>query len=136
MQRRQYLDKKAPPTWWVRCAVLFLACLQVVAPTWHVCAEGASGSAHEHQMAMAHDACSMPQMSSHQNDSTQLNNQPMAMDHCLAKLLQHVLGNNQFRLELDFNAITVSVLVEAPADNPLTRALPVKQARGPPSYLL
>lgn len=135
MKRHHHIVKKAPPSWWVRFAVLALACLQVVAPTWHICAEGASGSP-GHKMAIAHESCAMPQASSHQSDSAQLSNQPMAMDHCLAKLLQHVLGNSQFHLVLDFNATTVSILAEAPADNPLIRVLSVQQARGPPTHLL
>jgi len=135
MQRHRKLERKSPPSWWVRCAVLLLACLQVIAPTWHICSMGADGPAPEQKMAMAHCACAMPEVSP-SNDKSQLNNQPMAMDYCLARMLQHILGNSQFRLVLDFNAITVSTLVEPPAASPLIRALPVSQARGPPSHLL
>lgn len=60
----------------------------------------------------------------------------MPEDFCLARMLQHVLGNSQFRLVLDLNAVTISILAEHPADTPLIRSLPVKQARGPPLHLL
>ena len=138
--QRQYLQvKKTPPSWWVRCAVMALACIMVVTPTWHICPEGAADSAHGHDMAMGHQACATPQSSHTQShsghDSAQLQNQPVAADFCLAKLLQHVLGNNQYHLVLDFSAVTVSTLTVHPADIPLIRALPVTHARGPPSYL-
>jgi len=55
---------------------------------------------------------------------------------CLAKLLQHVLGNSQFRLVLDFNAVTIAILPEPPAASPLLRAIPVNCARGPPRLLI
>jgi hypothetical protein len=55
---------------------------------------------------------------------------------CLAKLLQHVLGNSQFRLVLDFNAITIATLPELPAASPLLRTIPVDRARGPPRLLI
>lgn len=135
MQRHGKLERKSPPSWWVRCAVLMLACLQVIAPTWHICSMGADGPAPGQKMAMAHCACDAPQASG-KSDTVQLNNQPMAMDFCLARMLQHILGNSQFRLVLDFNAITVSTLAEPPAATPLIRVLPVQQARGPPSHLL
>jgi len=136
MKSHRHIRRKDAPPWWVRCAVLALACLQVIAPTWHICAEGATGAAPGQMASMTHESCSMPQMSSNQDDSLQLNNQPMAMDYCLAKMLQHILGNSQFRLVLDFNAVTVSVLAEHPADHPLIHSLPVNHARGPPSHLL
>jgi hypothetical protein len=136
MQRQRKLERKLPPAWWVRCAVIALACLQVIAPTWHICSEGADGPAPGQKMAMAHCACDAPQTSANKNDAVQLNNQPMAMDFCLARMLQHILGNSQFRLVLDFRAATISTLVEHPADAPIIRTLPVQQARGPPSHLL
>ena len=136
MQRHRHIYRNAPPSWWVRCSVLALACLQVVAPTWHICAEGATGAAPGQKLAMAHSSCAMPQSASNDNSFSQLKNQPMAMDYCLARLLQHVLGNNQFHLVLDFNAVTVSTLADAPADDPLNRTLSVIHARGPPFHLL
>jgi hypothetical protein len=136
MQRHRKLERKSPPSWWVRCAVIALACLQVVAPTWHICSEGATGNPPGQNSAMARCACSLPQTSANEDGSNQLSNQPMAMDFCLARLLQHILGNSQFRLVLDFNAVTVSDFANPTADSPIIRALPVQQARAPPSYLL
>jgi len=108
--------------------VIALACMQVVAPTWHVCAMGATGPATSQSASMPHCACTMPQSSSHQ---TTLNNLP-ADDFCLARLLQHVLGNSQFQLVLDFSSQTIATLTTEDAVLPDTPAFPVRQARAPP----
>jgi hypothetical protein len=135
MQRNRKRQRIAPPSWWVRCALLALACLQVVAPTWHICSMGATGPAPGQQMSMEH--CGMPSMQqSVKLGTATLSNLPMEEDFCLARLLQHVLGNSQFQLVLDFNAIPVSSLQEHASSIPLHRTLPVTQARGPPSHLL
>jgi len=127
-RRQQQAFRTAPPVWWLRCLVIALACLQVVAPTWHVCAMGASMPAMAQSVNMPHCACAMPQSSSHQ---ATLNNLP-ADDFCLARLLQHVLGNSQFQLVLDFSSQTIATLTAEDAALPDTPSFPVRQARAPP----
>jgi hypothetical protein len=110
--------------------VIALACLQVVAPTWHICSMGATGPAPGQQMSMQH--CGMTSMQQSGKPGTAaLDNLPMD-DLCLARLLQHVLGNSQFRLVLDFSTVTIATLPEPPAASPLLRTIPVDRARGPP----
>lgn len=135
MRQRRNIEKTSPPSWWRRCALLALAGLMMVAPTWHICSMGASGTV-PGQMGMTHQACMMPEASSGGNITNQLNNQPIPEDFCLARMLQHVLGNSQFRLVLNFSAVTISTFTNHPADTPLIRAFPVMLARGPPSHLL
>lgn len=122
------------PTWWVQCAVVALACLQVIAPTWHICSMGATGPAPSHQAAMAQCACSAPTQDGNAQNVSQIDN--VFEEHfCLAKLLQSMLGNSQYRLILDFNPATVGVLKDDFVSIALTRSLPVEQARGPPLFL-
>lgn len=118
----------APLAWWLRCLVVVLACFQVVAPTWHVCAMGASGPATEQSASMPHCACAMPESSPHQATFSNI----VADDFCLARLLQHVLGNSQFQLVLDFSSQTIATLTTEDAVMPDTPAFPVRQARAPP----
>jgi hypothetical protein len=103
----------------------------VVAPSWHICPMGTDGAMPGKQMIMAH-AHMMPKTASARHITNQLNNQPVPEDFCLARMLQHVLGNSQFRLVLNFNSVIVSILADPPAGIPLIRALLVNLARGPP----
>ena len=136
MQRNRNRQRIAPPSWWVRCAIIALACLQVVAPTWHICSMGAGSTAPGQQISTPRCSCDMPSMGNSGKPGEAVLSNYQTEAFCLAKLLQHVLGNSQFRLVLDFSAVTIATLLEPPAASPLLRTIPVDRARGPPRLLI
>lgn len=85
-------------------------------------------------MSMQH--CGMPSMQQSSKPGTSaLANLPVEVS-CLAQLLRHMLGNNQFHLVLDFSTVTIGILPGPPAVSPLLRTISIDRARDPPRLLI
>lgn len=147
IMRRQRLDIPVKtPSWWTRCAIIALAIIQIVAPTWHICSMGAmpmehsgmvtmSGMHHDHNHSMdGSDMANMSEgMSEAPDDNSYLSNLP-EVDFCLALILHQMLSNNQFNFTPDFTSQTIAVFHDVSDALAFVRVILVHQARAPPAF--
>lgn len=143
--RRQRLDIPVKtPSWWTRCAIVALAIIQVVAPTWHICSMGAvpmehsgmvmmSGMHHDHGMDGADMANMSEEVVEATEDTSYLSNLP-EVEFCLALILHQMLSNNQFNFTPDFTSQTISVFHDSSNALAFVWEIFVWQARAPPSF--